>query len=205
MFMNDQEINRIAIFGQKLEDLVYNEASQGRIVYRHKNDDLLITYWSLVFDYCKGITSTLLHKFEASAFALFRPLTEAVVRAHVVLVGSDADVQKIRNDKFKVSYEKDGARIDKALGQGSLFEDFLKQSRDTLHSLTHSGTAQLKKRWDGDVLASGFSDDDIRALLMICSVAAFLMTVLITKHFGLENQRQAAEESWLEYGGQVRD
>jgi hypothetical protein len=37
----DNEINRAAHFGQRLEDLVYNEAKEGRLVFRTKNDDLL--------------------------------------------------------------------------------------------------------------------------------------------------------------------
>ncbi|PYX43865.1 MAG: hypothetical protein DMG79_21595, partial [Acidobacteria bacterium] len=47
----------------------------------------------------------------------------------IVLVGSDDDVKKIRSDRFKVNYYKDGARIDKVLGSGTLFEGFLKDSR----------------------------------------------------------------------------
>ncbi len=154
----------------------------------------------MIFDYCKGIGCLLHHKFHSPAFALLRPLVEALVRAHIVLVGSADDVAKIRKDWYNVSYEKDGARIDKALGLGSMFEDFLKTSRRTLHSLTHSGTAQLQKRWDADWLGSGFDEKDIQALLAACSVAVFLMTLLMTRYYGLEEQRKTAEAAWLELG-----
>ena len=197
------EINRTARFGQFLEDLVYNESKSGKIVFRTKNDDLLVSYWSMIFDYCKGITCLLHNKFHSPAFALLRPLVEALVRAHIVLVGSEDDVAKIRKDWYNVSYEKDGARIDRALGLGSMFEDFLKTSRSTLHSLTHSGTAQLQKRWDADWLGSGFDEKDIQSLLAACSVAVILITILITKHFGLEEQRKTAEAAWLELGRQT--
>ena len=40
-------------------------------------------------------------------------------------------MKKIRSDRFKVNYYKDGARIDKVLGSGTLFEGFLKDSRST--------------------------------------------------------------------------
>jgi hypothetical protein len=117
-----------------------------------------------------------------------------------ILIGSDDEEKKIRSDRFKVNYDKDGERIDKILGSGSLFKDFLRQSGDMLHSLTHSGTAQLQNRWDGNVLGSGFSDERIVALLMTCSVSVFLTTILITRHFGLEEQRQAAEAAFTEMG-----
>jgi hypothetical protein len=41
-------IDRAGRFGQRLEDLVYNAAKAGKVVYRTKNDDLLVSYWSLV-------------------------------------------------------------------------------------------------------------------------------------------------------------
>jgi hypothetical protein len=196
----EHEIDRAGRFGQRLEDLVYNAAKAGKVVYRTKNDDLLVSYWSLVFDYSKGIVCLLANKFHSPAFALMRPLVEAVTREHIVLVGSEDEVKKIRNDRFKVNYYKDGARIDKVLGSGSLFEGFLKGSQDILHSLTHSGTAQLQNRWDGDELGSGFSDGRILALLATCSVSVFMTTILVTRHFGLDEQREAAEAAFLELG-----
>jgi len=114
----EHEIDRAGRFGQRLEDLVYNAAKDGKVVYRTKNDDLLISYWSLVFDYSKGIVCLLANQFQSPAFALMRSLVEAVTREHIVLVGSDDDVKKIRSDRFKVNYYKDGARIDRVLGPG---------------------------------------------------------------------------------------
>jgi hypothetical protein len=192
------EISRITRFGRLLEDLVYNEAKAGKIVFHSKNDDLLVTYWSIIFSYCKGITCLLHLKYHAPAFALLRPLVEALVRVHIVLIGDEQDVSKIRKDRYKVSYEKDGARIDKAFGTGSMFDDFLKTSRDVLHSFTHSGTAQLNKSWDADWLGSGFSETEIGGLLAACSVAVYLVTILMTKHYGLEEQSKAATAAWME-------
>jgi hypothetical protein len=199
----EHEIDRAGRFGQRPEDLVYNAAKAGKVVYRTKNDDLLISYWSLVFDYSKGIVCLLANKFHSPAFALMRPLVEAVTREHIVLVGSEDEVKKIRSDRFKVNYNKDGARIDKILGSGSLFQGFLKDSRDMLYSLTHSGTAQLQNRWDGDALGSGFFDVRILALLATCSIAVFMTTILVTRHFGLDEQREAAEAAFLAFGSPV--
>jgi hypothetical protein len=196
----EREIDRHARFGQRLEDLVYHAAKGGKIVYHTKRDDLFTSYWSLVFDYCKGIVLLLSKEIHSPAFALMRPLVEAVVREHIALVGSDDEVRKIRTDRFKVNYDRDGERLDKLFNSGSLFKDFLRTSRDMLHSLTHSGTAQLQRRWDGDVLGSGFSDEQILALLALCASAVYMTTLLITKHFGLEEQRETADSAFLELG-----
>lgn len=69
-----------------------------------------------------------------------------------------------------------------------------------LHSLTHSGTAQLQNRWDGDELGSGFSEDHILALLSTCSISVYLTTILVTRRFGLDEQRDATEAAFMELG-----
>jgi hypothetical protein len=196
----EAEINRAALLGQQLEDLVYNKSKEGKLIVIDKNDDLLMGYWSLIFDYGKGVGCLLHHKFFSPAFALFRPILEALVRTSVVLVGSPDDVLKIRQDEFRVNYKKDGAWIDKALGTGTLLDDFLKGSKELLHSLTHSGTAQLGMRFDGDLVGAGVSDAQIMALLGAASNAAFLITILVAKHFDWGDVADAANRAFLEYG-----
>lgn len=70
---------------------------------------------------------------------------DTLVKAQIALIGAQEDVAKIRKDWYKVSYEKDGAKIDKALGMRPIFDNFLKKSQTVLHSLTNSGTAQSAK------------------------------------------------------------
>ncbi|MGD0213916.1 MAG: hypothetical protein ABSB87_11850 [Terriglobales bacterium] len=104
------EIDRHARFGQRLEDLIYHAAKDGKIVYHTKRDDLFVSYWSLVFNYSKGIVCLAANELYSPAFALMRPLVEAVVREHIARVGSDDEVKKIRTDRFKVNYDRDGER-----------------------------------------------------------------------------------------------
>jgi hypothetical protein len=196
------EINRAAHLGEQLEDLVYNKSKEGKLVAIGKDDDLLMGYWSLVFDFGKGIGCLLHHKFYAAAFALFRPVVEAVVRSGVVLGGAPEDVQKIRKDEFVVNFKKDGAWIDQALGLGTLMNDFLNGNRELLHSLTHSGTAQLGMRFDGDQIGASVSNPQIVALLGAASNAAFLMTIVVAKHFNFGDVADAANNLFLEYGNQ---
>ena len=161
----EAEINRAGRLGVHLEYLVYNKSKEGKLVAIGKDDDLLMAYWSLVFDFGKGVGCLLHHEFYSAAFALFRPIVEAIVRAGVVLAGTPEDVQKIRRDEFVVNFKKDGAWIDQALGLGTMMDDFLKGNRELLHSLTHSGTAQLGMRFDGNQIGASVSDPQIAALL----------------------------------------
>jgi hypothetical protein len=197
------EINRAERLGTQLEHLIYNKSKEGKLVAIGKDDDLLMGYWSLVFDFGKGVGCLLLHEFYSAAFALFRPIVETVIRAGVVLAGAPEDVQRIRKDEFVVNFNKDGAWIDKALGLGTLMADFLKGNRELLHSLTHSGTAQLGMRFDGDEIAASVSDHQVTTLLLAGSNAAFLMTIVIAKHFNFGDVADTANELFWEYGKQT--
>lgn len=194
------EIKRAAILGMRLEHLVYNKAKDGKLIVADKDADLIMGYWSLIFDLCKGPGCLLLNKFYSPAFALLRPIMEALVRACVVLVGTPEEVARIRQDEFRTNFKTDGARIDKALGTGTLLEDYLKDSRNLLHSLTHAGTAQLGMRFDGNEIGSKVSDGQILSLLGACSNTTFLVTILVAKHFKMEDIAQAANDLYLEYG-----
>jgi len=196
------EINHVAHLGMQLEHLVYTKSKEGKLVAIGKDDDLLMGYWSLIFDFCKGIGCLLHHEFYSAAFALFRPMVEAVVRAGVVLAGTTEDVKKIRKDKFVMDFTNDGALIDKALGLGTLVDDFLKGNRKLLHSLTHSGTAQLGMRFDGDSIGASVSDAQILALLGATSNGAFLMTIVVAKRFNFSDMAGAANKVISDYGKQ---
>src|SRR5579864_6291758 len=161
----EHEINRAAILGTQLEHLVYKRAEAGKLVVIHENDDLLMKHWSLLFQHCKGVVCLLHHELWSPACALFRPILETLVRAGVVCVGTAGQVQKIRQDKFMVNFEKDGGKIDRALGTGPRMRKFLKGTRFLLHSLTHSGTAQLGMHLDAGQIGASVPDDRILALL----------------------------------------
>lgn len=198
----EQEINRAAILGTRLEHLVYKRAEAGKLVVIHKNDDLLMTHWSLLFQHCKGVVILLHHELWSPAFALFRPITEALVRACLVTVGTDEQTLKIRQDEFRTDFAKDGSAIDKALGTGTLMTGFTKEMRSLMHSLTHQGTAQLGMHLDAGHIGPSVSDGQILALLRHCSNAAFLMTILIAKHFDMRDEAKAANELFSEYGNE---
>ena len=196
----EEEINRAAILGTRLEHLVYKRAEAGKLIVIHKNDDLLMAHWSLLFQHCKGVVCLLHHELWSPAFALFRPITEALVRACVVIVGTDEQVLKIRQDEFRTDFAKDGAAIDKALGSGTRMEGFFKEIRLLMHSLTHSGTAQLGMHFDAGEIGPSVSDGQILALVKHCSNAAFLMTILVAKHYDMREEIAAANKLFAEYG-----
>src|SRR3954447_9300896 len=94
------EIQRAKEFGQKAEDLVVakGQCSAG------DREALLIGYWALIFDFHKGVLLLLENDFNGAAFALVRPVVEALVRAHVSLMGSEKDILALQADDYRTNF-----------------------------------------------------------------------------------------------------
>src|ERR1700730_14509426 len=100
--MNDKvagEIKRANEFGNTIEDLVLG---RGQAPTGERNTPLM-AYWSLAFEFHRGILSLIEQKFYGAAFALVRPIIETTVRAHVVLMCSDEILQKLHDDTYRTN------------------------------------------------------------------------------------------------------
>ena len=191
------EIDSARRFGEQLEDIV---VSKNQFPTDDRNV-LLIAYWALMFDYHKGILSLLQSEVFGAAFALVRPVVEAVVRAHVALMGSEDDLARIQKDEYKVNFKEIGAKIDGAFGLEGLMEKFLNDvTRSALHSYTHSGLLQLGRRFDGDDIKPNYSDGEIFEVIRVTTSAIFMVTSLVTKHFGFEDDRKRISQMYCEWG-----
>lgn len=193
------EIDRATALSEKLEKLVY---SKEQFHIASDRDPILMAYWSILFDYDKGILGLLSVRFCGSAFALLRPVVETLVRAHVMARGSDEDVLKIREDKYFVNFKTVGQEIDHAFQCGTLFQKLL-MARDALHGYTHSGIHQVASRFDGLDLTPNYSEGAIVEVIHTVTSAVFLATILITKHFGLEDEWKAASQMFEEWGNHL--
>ena len=102
-----KEIDRAKVFGERIESIVVNKGQ-----FPNGDRDLfLLGYWALVFDFHKGILVLLDAEHSGSAYALVRPVIEAVVRAHVALKCSDEVLLQLKKDKYKVNFTTIGATI----------------------------------------------------------------------------------------------
>jgi hypothetical protein len=194
-----EEIDRSTEFGQKLEDLVVSKEFV-KLSETGDRDKLLLAHWSLALDYDKSVLALMQKQFYGGAFALLRPLVEAEIRAHVVLMGSDEIVTKIKEDRYGVNFKTIGAEIDTAFNLKGLFDRFLNGARGALHSFTHSGLSQLGRRFRGNDLEAHYEDDEIIEVIHTSSTAAFMVTNLVTSHFKFVDEKKKAGELFLEWG-----
>lgn len=200
------EIRRAHELGQALEDLVVNA---GQITIKTEGSPLLIGFWSLICDYQKGLLNLLNWKFYGAAFALWRPIVEATLRSHLTLMLPKEDIEKLRKDDYRVNFKTVPAQIDEAFGLGQVFQNFLPERvRDALHSYTHSGIVPLRRRFEGADVAANYPDAEILALINTTASGVFMVTSLVTRHFGFEQEWQEAQTLYGGWGqgkqGEVR-
>jgi hypothetical protein len=193
----ETEIARASEFGRKIEHLVVGKK---QLKCERERERLLLGYWALAFDYHKGILALLSNEFFGGAFALVRPVMEAVVRAHLILRCSEQDFQKIKDDEYRTNFATVGKEIDEAFGLGTFFNDFLNHAREALHSFTHSGVSQLARRFKGDDLLPNYSEGERVEVIRTTTSAVFMVTALATKTFGCEEEWKANNELFNEWG-----
>lgn len=191
------EIARASEFGQRVEDLIVDKK---QCHCKGDRDKLLLGYWALIFDYHKGILKLLSEEFSGGAFALVRPLMEALVRGHLVLICTEDDFQKIKDDEYRTNFTTVGKQIDEAFGLGTFFNNFLNHAREALHSFTHSGVSQLARRFKGDDLMPSYSDGEMVEVIRTTTSAVFMVSACVTKHFGFEEEWKANNELFDKWG-----
>jgi hypothetical protein len=193
------EIERATSFGQALEDIIVNKGSI-TLGNAPDRDKLLVAYWALAMDYHKSILSLLRQGYYGGAFALLRPLIEALVRAHVVLMGPDDDVNKIRADDYRTNFGTIGAQIDASFNLEGFFDRLLNGAKGALHSFTHSGLSQLGRRFAGNDIQAHYGDGEIVEVIHTSSSAVFMVTNLVTHHFGFKAEADVISQLFLQWG-----
>jgi hypothetical protein len=196
-----EEIKLANEFGDKIEDLVLarEQAPTG------ERNTLLMAYWSLASELNRAILSLLDHKFYGAAFALVRPIIEAVVRAHVALMCSDEILRRLHNDEYRTNLATVGVEIDAAFDLEGFFERFLNGARRALHSYTHAGLLQLGRRFKGSDLTANYKEDEIIEVIRASTSSVFMVNNLMTKHFGFEEEWKKNTELFDEWGKHPND
>lgn len=190
------EINRARQTALEFEKAIVGKPCQASGV----REVLLMGYWALTFDYDGGILTLLSSELFGSAFALLRPLEEAVLRAHLALKGTEREIAAIQKDKYRVDFTTIGKRLDAAFELERLIETFLDDARDALHSYTHSGMLQIGRRFRDDAVKPNYRDGDIIDLINVTTCGAFMVTNLVTKHFKFEEDWKRATQVFAEWG-----
>lgn len=190
------EIQSAVKFGEQIETLVVRRD-------RYPTGDreiLLIGYWSLIFDFHKGIISLLCSGYHGSAFALVRPVMEVLFRSHLAIMGTDEEVQQLHKDEYRVNFKELAPRIDKAFALEGLLERIMDQARHVFHSYTHGGVMQLGRRFKGNDIQANYAADAIIEVIRSTTSAVWMVNNLVLKYFKFEDEWKAANELFYKWG-----
>jgi hypothetical protein len=182
--------------GEQLEELVVQRGG-------FPDDDrniLLMAYWALIVDFHKGILALIANKLYGSAFALVRPCLEALVRAHVAVRGSAADLTSLREDSYRTDFDTIGLWIDQQFGSERLFTNLIARAQVALHSFAHAGASQLGRRFQEHDLMPSYRDEEIVEVIRVCTSTAWMVTNLVTITLGWVKEANKAQQLYIEWG-----
>jgi hypothetical protein len=194
------ELTHSGALAHKLDLLV--EGKQAHV----KGDSqlLLLGYWHLLATLHTGTLVLIDKDLEASAFALVRPIVETTIRAHLSVIGDPDDLRRLCDDTYRTNFSTVGKKIDLAFQLNGTFETFLRESRNALHSFTHSGLQQFMRQYRGTELCPDYPDDEVSEIINVATSSKFLLANAVTKFFGWDDLWLAANNHYREWGARNR-
>jgi hypothetical protein len=168
---------------------------------------LVGAYISIMLEHHRAIRALLDEGYPGSASTLLRSQIEAGFRGlWVNLIGTDAQVQQIiKKDKEPFPRFRTLARLlDRSYRAMGIFAH-IAQHWKHFNSMTHSGMAQIGRRFDKDGnIALNYTDGEIEEVLRF-SASVSLLCVIPLFRCAKAPERAEALEAWLEQHGQKPD
>ena len=181
---------------ERLQLLLSNDKQH---VVKTNRDDLVLRYWSLIFEHHQGILLLLRNGFPATAFALMRPLEEAFLRLFVAMNGTDEQAVTLRNGTYKTNFEVGWKQVYEKIGLQPNAGPWLKTKIKGLHGFTHGGKEQLVRQSSGSDMVSSYTDDEVRSLVRETMPIALLTALLTTAFLDYPAEHQEAAAMFNEY------
>lgn len=145
-----------------------NHALEGRVC-NSERESIVAGYLSLVQQHHQAIRVLIENGLYSSAFALGRPMLEALYRGTWLgVAATDDEVEAFNRNKefsFKSQYILAKA-IDEVIGDDT-FYTVLEENATLLNSMTHGGMEQIGRQFNesGNVIESSFKEEELLELL----------------------------------------
>src|ERR1017187_1745630 len=161
---------------------------------------LVASYISIMLWHQSGIRAVLYEGYAGSAFTLLRSQIEAGFRGlWVNLIGKDDQIEQIiKKDREPFPRFRTLARLlDRSYNASGIFAH-IAQHWKHFNSMTHSGMAQIGRRFDKDGnIALNYTDGEIEEVLRF-SASVSLLCVIPLFRCAKAPERAEALEAWLD-------
>jgi hypothetical protein len=192
----EEQIRSADEFSVRLEHLLIGKSH----VIKTNRDHWALRYWTIIFEHHQGILLLLRTKHFAPAFALMRPIAECFLRLHVVVNGTDAQRESIKNGTYGTEFGKLGEHLDQTLGVQPLFGPwFTKERVGILHGFTHGGMEQLTRRSSGTDIIANYSEQEVSDAVTFTTLFPFLTALMVTDFLGYRAEFESAAQMFNEY------
>ncbi len=157
-----------------------NEILEGVKIPNIDSHFLPSLFHSTVIEHHRSIIVLMGKHLYGSASTLLRPLFEAYVKGLWFSdCATDIDFKKLREDKFKKEFRQLVDEIDSKRNNGLVRPK--KDYWDTLNSLTHTGTAQLSRKFEGNKITNSHNIKFLEEILEFSGNYAMLSCCEIAK------------------------
>jgi hypothetical protein len=189
-------INQVDEIVARLEGLFAGKSFKSRT----DRDDICLRYLFLVFEHHRGIL-LLVANCRPPAFSLMRPLTEAFLRLHVVMYGTELQLASVKNDTYKTEFAKEGELIDRVNEFQPLFGSLYGNVdiKDALHGFTHVGKQQLIRMANGPDIGPNYPDDEVLDLIKYVTLVTFVAALSASKFLDWSEANEASQMLFDEY------
>lgn len=155
---------------KKYETLIF-KALDGRTCNSGIREKIVAGYLALSTQHHCSIIALIENQLYSSAYALLRPIIEAVYRGTwLTFVASDEDIEHFTTGlgfKFNPTW-KLAKEIDEVI-EGETFHTVYNSNAPLLNGMTHGGIEQIGKQFgeDGNFIELNFEDQDVSELLKV--------------------------------------
>lgn len=189
-------IRRLDYLVSRLEAIFANK----RFKLRTERDDICLRYLFLIFEHHRGIL-LLAANCRPPAFSLMRPLTEAFLRLHVVMHGTERQLESVKNDTYSTEFATVGELVDRVNEFEPLFGSLYGNAniKDALHGFTHIGKQQLIRMANGPDIGPNYPDDEVLDLIKYVTVVTFVSALAVSKFLDWSEAIEASQVLVDEY------
>lgn len=169
-------------FANNLDDLVVGSSGL-RLPIKNHGDWMLASQWAINASLHNSILTLFRDNLPAGAFSLLRPLSETLLRVHLIAMGDPQVIEDMRTDKFRTKFFKHPEKLDDYFQLGGEFKSVYDRMTNFLHSVTHIGMEQMKRQFLGNDLAPNYPDDQIIGAVNMSTTVKFMVTARVIAQF----------------------
>lgn len=180
----------------KLDDLV---VGPGQFLFKTDWEWMLAGQWAINASLHTSLLTLFGDDLPAGAFSLLRPISETLVRTHLLAMGDDKSIEEMRTDKFRTKFFEHPEKVDDYFQLGGEFKRLYDLIMNFLHSATHGGMAQMKRQLKGNTIEPNYPENEIIAVVDMSTFTKLMISSRVVERFRTDAELKLVIEVFREF------